>query len=261
MNYEDFLSEYQSCEKALGDAAKLVMKLQKAMAKETAMGDIKGARKDLESLRNASESLKGAIEAAGEALSSFDLQHYIESGDYASQLVDAVRAKDVDIAGESPVWEVFPFRVRLDAESQEVYVNKKKLPSFRPSWLADKLADDLEKVRKSSGSFNAVSYANELENAYETIMAKDVRHKLGKGDQVDFKDIYNAMVPSRFRSLYDMQAFTYDISKLYNANLAEKIVTKAGHSIEIGTSRQAKNNLRILDSLGREQWVGGISFR
>lgn len=258
MNYETYYAECLEKQKAANDAIKLVTKIQKAVVKETATGDVKAASRDSQALCEAFESAIAAMKAQQECVASFNAVEYISSGDFADHLVQAVKEAGVDIAGDYPNYDVFPFRLRVEAETGDLYLNRKKFPAIRPQYIAQKLSDDIQKVKKSSGSFNAQAFANEVEAAYDTVIAKT--EKLVAGSNVELKIVYAAMVPPRFKAYYDMQAFTYDIAKLYNSNMEEGIVTKSGKCLRFGPSKNEKNNLRILDANDREQWFGTITF-
>ena len=258
MNYETYYAECLEKQKAANDAIKLVTKLQKAVVKETATGDVKAASRDSQALCEAFENAIAAMKAQQECVASFNAVEYISSGDFADHLVQAVKEAGVDIAGDYPNYDVFPFRLRVEAETGDLYLNRKKFPAIRPQYIAQKLSDDIQKVKKSSGSFNAQAFANEVEAAYDTVIAKT--EKLVAGSNVELKIVYAAMVPPRFKAYYDMQAFTYDIAKLYNSNMEEGIVTKSGKCLRFGPIKNEKNNLRILDANDREQWFGTITF-
>jgi hypothetical protein len=51
--------------------------------------------------------------------------------------------------------------------------------------------------------------------------------------------------------------FSFDIARVYNSQVRQ---TKSGRIFELGTSRDGKSGIRILDSTGHEQFVSTIKF-
>ncbi|MEY8427469.1 hypothetical protein AALA00_07070 [Lachnospiraceae bacterium 46-15] len=46
----------------------------------------------------------------------------------------------MDVRGDFPVYEMFPYRVKLDTENQDLYLDRKKVPCMRPQSFAFDLA-------------------------------------------------------------------------------------------------------------------------
>ena len=65
-------------------------------------------------------ALSSILETMKNAVSQFDTKTYFESGDFERQMLDACREKGVDVQGSSPVYEMLPYRVKLDMENQDV---------------------------------------------------------------------------------------------------------------------------------------------
>ena len=132
-NYEDLYNTLQPMEKALKDSAAAVTRLQKAIQKNTDSGNLTEVRKSLEALTEAAALLQDRISETASAVDAFDTKTYFADGDFTRQLLESCADKGVDVRGETGVYEMFPFRVRItgDGESEgEVYINRKKLPSF-----------------------------------------------------------------------------------------------------------------------------------
>ena len=66
-----------------------------------------------------------------DAAEGFDTKAYFESGEFAEQMLEACQEKGVDVRGELPVYEMFPYRVRLDVENQDIYLDRKKIQCVR----------------------------------------------------------------------------------------------------------------------------------
>ena len=168
----------------------------------------------------------------------------------------------MDTVGEYPVFEVFPTRIRIDAENQEVILGKKKVPTMRPQVLVDGAANLVEKLE--SASFNAQSFAQDLENAYSICVLQEKAKNTGKVNEhlyyVPLLSCYKVMVPlSRSRKDYDEMAFAFDLARLYNEIKKGDFVTKSGHTCLFGTGRG--KSVRILDDTGMEQLISTICFR
>ena len=141
MDYESFFSDYTPHAKEMKDAAALVAKLQKLVDKDIAKGDTKAAAKDMAALREAIENASASAQALEESISSFDSKDYFTSGEFACQLVTHFAQLGVDIVGDAPVYEVFPYKLRIDAENQDIYLNRTKFSTSRPSYIADLVKD------------------------------------------------------------------------------------------------------------------------
>ena len=163
MNYEELYGALAPLEKRMKDLAASIQKNVKSIGKNTENGDLKALAKDLaacQELLKAQESLRGQIQ---EMVEGFDGKEYMESGDYAGQLMELCQEKGVDITGTYPVFEMFPYRVRFDAENQDIYMNRKKVQCMRPASLVQTVRASQERLKKAS--FNEQTFLNELAEA------------------------------------------------------------------------------------------------
>ncbi|MDO4268158.1 MAG: hypothetical protein Q4C73_06755 [Eubacteriales bacterium] len=176
-----------------------------------------------------------------------------ESGEFAQQMLAICEEKGVDVTGEYPVYEMFPYRVKFDTENQDIYLNRKKVPSLRPLSFVQTVKDGQDRL--NSASFNAATFLNELADAYDTAILK-----LKKREESDLylSQVYKFLVPmSRSRKEYDQQSFAFDLARLYRSGLEE---TKSGRRFQFGSSRQYEKCIRILDNDGKEQFLATIQF-
>ncbi len=262
MVYEEFLEEFKTLDKNMKDTLAKLSSLQKKISKDVEAGDIKTAEKDTAALESMTEAYLTAKKEVVEKLSSFDYRDYFQSGTFTEEMLSSLRAKGLDVVGDYPNYEVFPTKIKLDAETQEVVLGKKKLPTMRPERVAvttKALVDKLE-----GESFNALSFAQDLENAYTLLIAKENEkagvRKFTFGAYLTLLDIYKLMVPlSKSRKEYDETAFAFDIARLYIENEKGGFVTKSGRSVAFSTGRG--KGIRILDASGNEQLFSTISFR
>lgn len=253
MDYEQLYEHYLVYEKALKDTVKNVSKLQKSIAKLMDGGDLFRARTDAIALEESSGEIARLFSSLNARLADFDARAYVEGGDFARQLVDECRRLGVDVIGEFPVYEMFPYKVRIDVENQEVWIDRKKVPGLRPTELARQIRTGQEKLYKVN--FKADRFVEELYTAYELFLLKN-----GKADGSDvFLDkLYPLLVPmARARKEYDKQAYAFDIARLFEE---KELVLKNGKRFQFGPSRNINKALRILDSTGREHFLATIRF-
>ncbi len=258
MDYEDLYGGLQALEKDLRERLQSLSRAQKSLAKNSESGDLKNLSKDLAQI-TAVASEYGEIAAEySRRVESFDTKEYMESGDFPAQMTAACQDLSVDIKGDYPVYEIFPYRVRIDSENQELYIDRKKLICHRPLHFARMIKQNQDRLNKAP--FNAAAFLNELADAYDTAaLHKSVSGKAAAGDaDILLKDLYNYIVPmQRFRREYDMQSYAFDLSRLSGSD-AER--TKDGRIFQFGHSRQASKLIRILDKEGRERYLGTIRF-
>ena len=253
MNYEELYEKLAPLEKDLKDSAGTVTRLQKAIQKNTDNGNLTEVLKALDQLSAAVEQLKGRVGAVQAEAGSFDTKAYVVSGDFAEQLVEICAEKGVDVKGEKGIYEMFPYKVRIlgdEEHAEEVYINRKKIPSFRPSFVAETIRSGQEKLRRAN--FNEASFLNELADAYDTTCLKN-NTRIGSSQSLT--KVYKSMTPmARARKEYDMQAFAFDLARLYEKG-TEAWVTKSGRQFLFGTSRDGKNGIRVLSKTGVEDYL------
>ena len=128
MNYEDFYQDLQPYEKSVKDSLSSLQKLFKAVSRETESGDVKSLARDLNAMETAVADIASSLKELVGVVDDFDTQAYFENGDFAEQMLASCEEKGVDVRGEFPVYEMFPYRVKLDTESQDVYMAKVPMP-------------------------------------------------------------------------------------------------------------------------------------
>lgn len=257
MNYEELYETLQPLEKALKDSAAAVMRMQKSIQKNTEVGNLTEVKKTLASLKETVDLLGERVEAVDAEVDAFDTKGYFISGDFTKQLLECCKEKEIDVRGEMGVYEMFPYKVRITSgedHSEEVYINRKKIPSFRPSYVAETIRAGQEKLFKAR--FNALSFMTELAEAYETTCLKSGA-RIGSTQKLD--KIYKTMVPmSRSRRDYDKQAFAFDLARIYEEG-TESWVSKSGKQYFFGTSRDGKSGYRVLSSTGVETYISTLN--
>ena len=253
MNYENLYQELQPDEKNVKDQLSLLQKMFKAISRETENGDIKNLARDLSAMAEAAASASESFEHMKNMIDAFDTKAYLENGDFAEQMLEACRENQVDVRGDFPIYEMFPYRVRLDTENQDVYLDRKKVQCMRPKSLVRIIKNGQEKLNRAS--FQAFSFVNELSDAYDLAILK-----LNKRPESDIylASLYKFLVPmSRFRKDYDQHSFAFDLARLYASEVEE---TKSGKRFQFGPSRNNNKAIRILDKDGQEQFLATIRF-
>ena len=253
MNYEELYSELQPLEKRMKDAVSALQRFYKAIAKDTEAGDLKDLNKNLSAFSGLLEEQLGTVRELQEVVDGFDSKEYYESGEFAAQLLEACRENGVDVTGEYPIYEMFPYRVRLDAENQDIYLDRKRYSCVRPQSFAQMVRAGQDRLMKAS--FNALAFANELAEAYDLAVLK-----LRKRPESDIylTSLYKFLVPmGRFRKDYDQQSYAFDLARLYASDVE---VIRDGRRFQLGPSRKNNKAIRILDSEGKEQYLAMIRF-
>ena len=253
MNYEELYPDMLKQEKMIKDRLSGLQKFFKAISREAEGGDIKNLTQDLGSMAEAAEALLDTIKEMKATADGFDAKAYFESGEFTEQMLEACKEKNVDVRGEFPVYEMFPYKVRVDAENQDVYLDRKKVQCMRPGKFVEMVKIGQEKLNKAS--FNALTFVSELADAYAlAVMKMDKR----KESDIYLTSLYKYLAPmSRFRKDYDQQSFAFDLARLYASEVEE---TKNGKKFQFGPSRNNNKAIRILDKDGQEQFLATIRF-
>lgn len=250
MGYEALYEALQPWEKGLRDSAGAVTRLQKAAQKNTETGNLAELRKNLAALEDAQEQLRQRIAGTREALESFDAGAYLAEGDFSRELLEACAEKGIDVKGEKGVYEMFPFKLRILAD--EVYLDKKKLPSCRPAYVAETIRQ--RQVRLYAAPFRESVFMGELAEAYTLTC---LRAGAREGSTQTLSKIYKCLAPTaRARKDYDMLSYAFDLARLYEKG-PENWVTKDGRRYTFGTSREG-NGIRVLSRNGVESFISTL---
>lgn len=253
MNYENFYEALVPQQKSLRDALTALQKLSKTTGREAESGDLKNLLRDLRTMAETASVLSTVLDTMEKTAADFDSKTYFESGEFAEQMLAACQEKDVDVRGEFPIYEMFPYRVKIDTENQDLYLDRKKVQCMRPQSFVEMVKAGQEKLNKAS--FNASTFANELADAYELALLKQ---KKQPESDIYLTTLYKVLAPmGRFRKDYDQQSFAFDLARLYTSGLEE---TKNGKKIQFGPSRDNSKAIRILDKNGQEQFLATIRF-
>lgn len=253
MNYEDLYQELALPEKSAKDKLAALQKSFKAVCRETDNSDLKSLAKDIEAMKETIAQLSAEVEKISDAVASFDTAAYFENGDFAAQMLAICQEENVNVIGDFPVYEMFPYRIKLDTENQDIYMDRKKVQCMRPKSFVELVKNGQERLTRAS--FNPQTFANELAEAYDLALLKA---KKQSGYDIYLTQLYKLLAPmSRYRKDYDQQSFAFDLARLYGSGIQE---TKSGRKFQFGPSRKQNKAIRILDQNGREQYLSTICF-
>ncbi len=253
MDYEELYGELQPLEKKMKEMAAAAQKLQKTIVKDTENGDIKDLGKTLSAYSELMEGQKALVSELQGLVERFDGKEYLQSGDFSRQMLSICQEKGVDVTGEYPAFEMFPYRVKFDTENQDIYLDRKRVQSLRPASFVQMVKKGQEKLMKAP--FNAASFLNELAEAYDITVLKQNR---ASGTDIYLINLYKQLVPmGRSRKEYDQQNFAFDLARLY---MSETERTKDGRRYQFGPNRESKKAIRILHKDGREEYLATIRF-
>jgi len=257
MDYEVLLASYSELADGLRAQLSQQQKLLKRIDKSMNAGDTRSAGKDLTQLAAAAAEAQDAIRALQALEDGVDMAEYLASGDFATQLVEACKARDIDIIGEDTSYEVFPYRLRIGAQDEELLINGRKAPGLRPVAIAEQLSAGRTKLL--AASFNAEKFAQELAAAYDIAIAHTSKGKAAQADKdVFLNTLYKYLAPmARFRKDYSVQSYAFDIARLYSAG---DVALPDGRRIQFGPSRNINRAIRILDADGREFFLATVRF-
>ena len=259
LSYEQFLSDVRDADKAVKDAAGAAVKQEKNIAKNLESGNLAEVRKSLAALEGAIAQLSEQTEALRTQVDSFDTQEYFVSGDFTRQLLESCEEMQVDVKGEKGVYEMFPYKVRVlgDAEHPaEVWIDRKKNPSCRPSYVASVIHDGQAKL--FAAKFNPAPFMNELAEAYE-ITCLRAGQRIGSS-QLLTKVYKNLVLTARGRKEYDMQAFAFDLARVYEMGPEAWVSEKFKTAYDFGSSRDGKNGIRVLSRTGTESYISTLNL-
>jgi hypothetical protein len=257
MNYEVFYQEYLTVANQLHDQQKTQQKLLKRIDKSVEKGDLRNVLKDLVALNESVDAGTAISDDLYKVLSSVNLEEYLSRGDFANQLIEYCKQRDVDIVGEDRNFEVFPYRLKINPIEEELLINKKKAPGLRPIVIAELLEKNRDKLLAEK--FNSEKYAAELAAAYDLSIIAGAKGKTPVPDaDVYLSTVYKYLTPmQRFRKDYDLQSFAFDIARLYNAEQSD---AGDGRKYQFGPSRNNARAIRIVDKFGNEQFIATIRF-
>ena len=257
-DYEDLYKQMLAEEKELKDKINAQQKLFKSLSKSMEKGDLKSWNKDMSALRTFIKEQETVLEGMQNQVDEFGIRAYVEDGDFVEQLLEWCARLEVDVKGENPVYEMFPFRVRIDSENLDLYLDRKRVQCLRPQAFVQDVKAGRDRLMKAG--FDPRGFVKELAAAYDLMLLKQNQGQAvpAKVGDIYLKSLYNVLTPMRrFRKDYDLQSFAFDLARLYASDLR---CTEDGRQFQFGPSRNIGKAIRILDQDGREQYLATIRF-
>jgi len=257
LDYEQYYTDTQAFTKELKDKTDAQTKNVKSIQKSISDGNLTALPKLFSTLRETTREREEALDRLEALTESFDGYLYMANGDFSEQMIECCHQLSIDIQGSFPVYEMFPCRVTVNPEAQEVVVDRKKLPCLRPSKLVGDIKVELDKLSKAS--FNAQSFAKELAAAYDLAIIKASKKKRCADDAPMYAlDLYEILTPMRrYKKDYTKHSFAFELSRLY---ALDSVILDDGRMIRFDTARDIKKAIRILDRNGSEQFITTIRF-
>jgi hypothetical protein len=257
MDYEDFYGEYVAIANSLKEQLSAQQKILKRICKNVENGDLRPTAKDLASSASSAEECVRLTSEIAEKIAGVDMGAYLESGDFARQLVALCGENGVNIKGEGASYEIFPYRLKIDAQNEDVLINGRKAVGLRPRAVTAELAKG--RARLLAAAFNPPQYASELASAYDlALLATSKGKPVAPDADIHLTTLYKFLTPMRrFRREYDAQAYAFDLARLYAAESNE---TSDGRRFQFGPSRINSKAIRIVDASGNEQFLATIRF-
>jgi len=258
MDYEEFYQPFKQKEKSVADNLKRQHTVLKSVSKNASKGDLKSLVKDLNTMDSLISEYKSYLEELRAQAEGFDGKGYMLNGEFARQMLSACHDMGVDVKGDYPTYEMFPFKVKINGGDQDIYINKRRLPCVRPQYLISDIKKNKERLMKEN--FNTAAFLAELADAYDKLAILDGKgaSSASRNTKLLLKDIYKYITPmQRFRRDYELQNFAFDISRLYSSDIE---FTRDHRRFILGPARNQSQNLRILDKNGMEQLLGTIEF-
>ena len=257
-DYEDLYSQMLNAEKELKDKITSQQKLFKSLNKNMEKGDLKSWTRDLASMRAYLKEQETLMEEMQNQVDEFVIRDYVENGDFVEQLLGHCDRLEVDVKGDYPIYEMFPFRVRIDTENLDLYLDRKRVQCLRPLAFVQVVKASRDRLLKAA--FDPKGFIKELAAAYDLMLLKQNQGNTASqtvGD-IYLKSLYTLLTPMRrFRKDYDMQSFAFDLARLYAADLRS---CEDGRQFQFGPSRNINKAIRILDQDGREQYLATLRF-
>ena len=257
MDYEQFFLDTQAHTTELNEKTAIQSKTVKKVEKCIAGGDMNSLPKLFAVLREAVRECEEALGLLEDLTAGFSGYEYMANGDFTAQMIECCEQLGVDVQGDFPVYEMFPCRVTINPEAQDVTFDRKHLPCLRPSKLIGDIKTELDKL--SSVPFNAKLFAKELAAAYDLAIIKASRKKhCAENAPMYALDLYDFLTPmKRYKKDYTKHNFAYDLARLYSEEL---VALDDGRILRFDTARDMKKAVRILDRHGAEQLITTIRF-
>ena len=256
MDYEKYHDEALAYHKEMKDKTCLQTRTVNRILKCISDGDINAMPKLLSTLRDAARDREEALCRLEDLVNGFDGRQYMADGYFVEQMLECCKQLGVDAQGSFPSFEMFPCRVTVNPESQEVVIDRKRFQCLRPAKVVATIKNELDRLAKVS--FNAAAFAKELASAYDLALLKKAkgRSTFDAAGSCYLYDLYDFLTPMRrHKREYTRNNYAYDLARLYSN---EGFTLDDGRVFRFDTVRGNTKAIRILDQHGTAQYISSI---
>ncbi len=233
-------------------------KLWKAAEKAQAVGDPAALSNGLSQLNDVLQELPPKLAAALAAAASYDLKTYLDDL-FDTDFRKACAASGLLVEGQFPRYLVYPLWLQVDARRTGVLINRKLHRGLRVSRIVSEVR--AERERLLGRPFSAKHFLADLEAAYDDLVdLESAKNRVQmSGHEVGLRHVYRRLVPMRqWRTDYPEVFFTLDLHRLLQSG---ELHALDGRQLHLAPARDARTNLTVLDSSGREVQLGLMAFR
>ena len=254
MNYEEFYAQLTPFIKPVKDFGTKAAKQSKTIVKDFEEGNLNDLSKTIKALEDSIAAQKELLTQLQSVSESFDTAAYFNSGDFEKDMLAACESTGVTVhPQDAGSYEMFPCSVKVNAARAEVTLNRKKLATARPAFLAKTVKARQDAMNKEK--FNAEAVAKEFAMAYDIAIAVTGKRP---GTPLNLMTVYKYLAPtSRAKKEYDKMAFSFDVARLYNSHFT---TLADNRSLHITESHEAKGGINALDVTGKEVTLTTISI-
>jgi len=255
LDYERYYEEALVYHKEIKEKTDYEARTVKKILQNVSDGDINSIPKLIAGLRESAKEREEALSRLEELTAGFDGGEYMAGGDFVAQMLEYCARSGVDTYGSFPMYEMFPCRVTINSETQDITVDRKRIQCLRPSKLVSLIKAELDRL--SRVSFNAAAFAKELAAAYDLALLKKSKGKAyDTGGPCYLLDLYDYLTPMRrHKRDYTKNNYAFDLARLY---ATEDLKLDDGRRFRFDTVRESKKAIRILDQYNAEQYIATI---
>lgn len=188
---------------------------------------------------------------------AFEMKSYLQE-EFHPAFMAALEEEGLAVEADYPVYEVFPFKVRVLPDRGAVQVDDKILRSLRPGTLVQYLKRMIKKI--NAGSFDGKRFIMSLARTYDLLLYKfmvDKDIRLNE-QEVLLKDVYQFLTPlPQHKQEYSLQRFAFDLHRLLRDDCT---IAPDGRRLWLGNVRNRSKAVVVPDAQGRPQRYGVIKF-
>ena len=251
MTFEAGFADAERAAVAAGKVIKLLAGAMNQLHRATADGDIYKMRKSSDRLVTILESTRQEVSNARSAwpFSPEGEEQYLRES-FAAELIELARSESLQIQQRDEGLVVFPSILRIVASDRAVRINRKKVPSVRPSAIVKKL-----KAAQSGKTKSPEAILEVLHRAYRLLVGTEY------GKTITLASIYDAltMLPGSTAN-FDQTDFVRDLFLLDRSGVTK---TKSGAVCSLPAStgtKTARNTYFFVAPDGETVTYYGIRF-